>query len=466
MKTFLNFTRITILAIALVTFYSCNNNDDDGTETIVATNTIADFVANNDDYSSLLAALQKTGLDIVLAGDGDFTVFAPNNAAFDTFLNGTALADVDNNVLVTILLNHVLGSSRTANSFVTGYEKNLATEISSGANLDLYIDTSNGVVLNGQSSVTTQDIITDNGIIHAVSSVINLPTITTFLELDPDFDLALTALTDEGNTAFTDILGDSDLDTTLFVPNNVAITTLLDGTALDGINNATLSRILSNHLISDVVAISTSLSNSYVNTNALFNNDETAPISLYINTDNGVTLNGVSTVVEADIVASNGVIHVVDTVLELPDITTFVAADPNFLSLQTALTADPAFNYIDALQTVNGQAPAPFTTFAPVNSAFEALLVDLGLNELSEIPVTTLASTLELHAVTDTNLRSSELPALNNSPVTTFEGSDIIIQADPAALIDPNGGVNTIITADIQASNGVIHAIDRVLRNL
>lgn len=462
-----NYTKIILVVLTIIFTASCDKNDDDDVIIIdETTNTIADFVANNEDYSSLLAALQKTGLDVVFAGEGDFTVFAPNNAAFATFLDGTPLADVDNDILIPILMNHVLGTSRTADTFTTGYEKNLATEISSGANLSLYVSTEDGVVLNGQSTVTTADITTDNGIIHAVNAVIALPTISTFLTIDPNFELALAALTDEGNTGFTNVLSDENRDTTLFVPTNDAIAALLDGATLEDINNETLNRILSNHFVSDVVAVSSSLSNSYVTTNALFNEDLLTPISLYINTDDGVRLNGLSNVVLADIVASNGVLHVIDNVLELPNITTFIAADPNFAILQAALTADPSFNYIDELQTANGQAPAPFTTFAPVNSAFETLLMDLGLNDLSEIPTATLAATLELHAVTNINLRSSELPGLDGQLISTVEGSDITVQASPAALIDPNGNVNTIILTDIQSTNGVIHVLDRVMRNL
>lgn len=133
-----------------------------------------DFVKNNEDYTSLLAALEKTGLDAVLAGEGNFTVFAPNNAAFSSFLNGSSLEEIDNDVLVPILLNHVLNTSRPSGTLVTGYLHNLATEESTGENLSLYIENSNEVVPNGQSTVTTPDIDTDNGIIHAVNQVIVL----------------------------------------------------------------------------------------------------------------------------------------------------------------------------------------------------------------------------------------------------------------------------------------------------
>lgn len=467
MKTLMNFTKIAFLAITLLGVISCADDDDNGN--IIDngdSNTIADFVANNEDYSSLLAALEQTGLTATLAGSGTFTVFAPDNDAFDAFLGGTALADVDNDVLTQILLNHVLNISVTSDQLTTGYQKNLATEASTGANLDMYIDTSAGVVINGQSTVVAADITTDNGVIHAVDSVIALPTIVTFATSNPSLSSLVAALTDDGNTTFTGLLSDTDQDFTVFAPTNTAFDTFLDGNALSDIDNDVLAQVLSNHVVPGAVALSTSLSNSYVNTAAVFDGDATKPLSLYVNTDAGVTLNGTSNVAAADIVAVNGVVHVVDAVIGLPDITTFAIADPNFSSLVAALTADASFGYVGALQTPNGTAPAPFTVFAPINSAFDALLGDLGLTELSEIPVATLAATLELHVITDTNVRAADLPGIDGANVATLGGTDITIQADPAAIIDPDGGTNPIIVTDVQAANGVIHAVSRVIRDL
>ncbi len=467
MKNFLRFTKVALIALTLVGLFSCADDDDNGNIIDNSdSNTIADFVSNNDDYSSLLAALQQTGLDATLAGSGSFTVFAPNNVAFDAFLGGTALADVDNAVLSQILLNHVLNISVTSDQLTTGYVKNLATEASTGANIDLYVDTTAGVVLNGQSTVTTADIATDNGTIHAVDTVIALPTIVTFATTNPALSSLVSALTDEGNTTFTSLLSDTEQDFTVFAPTNDAFDTFLDGATLDDVDNDVLAQVLSNHVVPGAVALSAALSNSYVNTAATFNGDSTAPLSLYVNTDDGVTLNGISNVVIADIVASNGVVHVVDAVIGLPDVTTFATADPNFTSLVAALTADASFGYVGALQTPNGMAPAPFTVFAPINSAFDALLMDLGLTELSEIPVGTLAATLELHVVAGANVRASALPGLDGAAVETLGGTDITIQADPAAIIDPDGDANPIIVTDVQAANGVIHAVSRVIRDL
>ena len=466
MKNLFNLTKLAFLALTLFVSVSCDDDDDNGNIIEGESNTIADFVAANEDYSSLLAALQQTDLDATLAGNGTFTVFAPNNAAFETFLDGAALEDVDTDVLRQVLLNHVLNTTLTSTDLTTGYVTNLATEPSSNANISLYVDTTDGVVLNGQSSVTTPDIETDNGVIHAVDTVIALPTIATFATTNPALTSLVAALTNEGNTAFTTLLSDTEQDFTVFAPTNDAFATFLDGAALEDVDNDVLAQVLSNHVVPGAVAISGTLTNSYVNTAATFNGEADAPLSLYINTDNGVTLNGGSDVIIADIVAVNGVVHVVDTVIGLPDVTTFATADPNFSTLVAALTADASFGYVGALQTPNGTDPAPFTVLAPVNTAFENLLTDLGVDSLDDIDTATLAATLELHVIAGANVRAEDLAGLDGMMVETLGGTNITIQADPAAAIDPDNGENPIVATNVQATNGVIHAVSRVLRDL
>lgn len=461
MKKIFSITKIALIAITLFGAVSCGDDDDNGN--IIdnnGSNTIVDFVKGNDNYSSLLAALEKTGLDATLDGSGSFTVFAPDNAAFDTFLNGTALADVDDAALTQILLNHVLNVERLSTDLTTGYVKNLATEISSGANIDMYIDTTSGVTINGQSAVVTADIDTDNGVIHAVDQVIALPTIVTFATTNPALTSLVGALTAGGNTTFTDLLSDTTQDFTVFAPTNDAFTGFTNPDGND------INQVLSNHVIVGAVAVSTALANSYVNTAAVFNGEADAPLSLYVNTDSGVTLNGTSNVVIADVVAVNGVVHVVDTVIDLPNVTTFATADPTFSTLVAALTADPSFGYVAALQTANGTAPAPFTVFAPTNGAFDDLLADLGVTGLGDIAVPTLAATLELHVVPGANVRAEDLAGIDGANVTTLGGGEITIDAATPAIIDPDGGSNEIIVTNVQAANGVIHAIGRVIRDL
>jgi uncharacterized surface protein with fasciclin (FAS1) repeats len=107
-----NFFKKAFLVLCIISIASCS--DDDDTIFTPDSMTIADFVANNADYSSLLAALQRTGLDVDLNGNGTFTVFAPNNDAFTEFLDGASLDDVPDATLEQLLRNHVLGTGSLA----------------------------------------------------------------------------------------------------------------------------------------------------------------------------------------------------------------------------------------------------------------------------------------------------------------------------------------------------------------
>ena len=72
---------------------------------------IVDVASQQDSLSTLVAALQATGLDAALTGDGPYTVLAPTNDAFDAFLasiNATSLDDIPVDVLTNVLLNHVI----------------------------------------------------------------------------------------------------------------------------------------------------------------------------------------------------------------------------------------------------------------------------------------------------------------------------------------------------------------------
>ncbi|WP_299188028.1 fasciclin domain-containing protein [uncultured Aquimarina sp.] len=450
-----NFFKKAFLAFCIISIASCS--DDDDTTFIPDAMTIADFVADNADYSSLLAALERTGLDVTLNGNGNFTVFAPNNAAFTEFLDGTPLEDVPVETLEQILLNHVLGTTQASTSLTTGYVKNLATESNSNTNISMYINTANGVVINGESTVTTPDIMTDNGIIHAVDKVIPLPTMLTFVTADSNFSSLAGAATTPGfDTDFVAVLSGADSNLTLLAPDNDAFTDLGD---ISGLSTAALEQVLLNHVIAGT-NISTALTTSYNNTLATYG-DTMDNLSIYINTESGVSFNGISDVSEADIVASNGVIHKVDAVITLPTVVTFATADATFSNLVAALTRDDQLdeNYVSILSTENGTSPAPFTVFAPTDDAFASLLTELGAASLADIEEATLTATLNLHVVAEANVREENLMT---GTVTTL-GGDITADATNATLTDVNDRVSNIIVTNVQAANGVIHAIDKVI---
>lgn len=249
---------------------------------------------------------------------------------------------------------------------------------------------------------------------------------------------------------------------TVFAPTNDAFQAFLTTNGFASLNDVpvnVLTQVLLNHVVLGD-NVSTSLSTGYVNTLATYG-DTDLNLSMFINTAGGVKLNGISNVELADIDATNGVIHVVDAVIGLPTVVTFALADPTFEILVSALTRETSFTFVNTLSTANGTNPAPFTVFAPTNTAFVNLLGELSLSSLADVPTDTLAAALAMHVVAGANVQSSALT--NNMPIPTLGGNITANVTGGATLTDANARVSNIIFTDVQAANGVVHVIDKVI---
>lgn len=248
---------------------------------------------------------------------------------------------------------------------------------------------------------------------------------------------------------------------TVFAPSNAAFTKFLSDNGfanLDAVPTAVLKEVLLNHVLSTRV-MAAQVSTGYVSTLAKGSASSTRNLSMYIDASSGVKINGISTVTQTDIGASNGVIHKVNAVIGLPTIVTHATANPNFSTLVAALTRSDMPNFVSIL---SGTANSPFTVFAPTNNAFGALLTELKLANLAAIPTATLENTLKYHVVAGANVASTDLPA--SLQVTTFQGGKFTITtAGGAKITDANSRISNIIATDVQCANGIIHVLDKVI---
>ncbi|MDO5981104.1 fasciclin domain-containing protein [Flavivirga spongiicola] len=455
--------KLLFLFLALILLGSCSNDDDNTVEFVPET--IVELAQATPSLSSLVSALQRAGLVNTLNGSQQFTVFAPTNDAFTAFLaanNFASLEDIPVDVLTQVLLNHVIAGEFASTDLSTGYISTSATQVDTGLNLSMLVDTSSGVTLNGVSNVDTPNIDATNGIIHIVDAVIGLPTVVTHALANSSFTSLVAAL-GAADGGLVDVLNGTGPFTVL-APDVNAFTDFLDGTPLANVPTDTLANILLNHVVSGVVTSTNLVDGGSGYTNTLATGPGMNNLSLYFDTSDGVTFNGISSVTTADVVCLNGIIHAIDTVIGIPTVVTFATADPLFSTLVDALTTlTPATDFVSILsRTADGNGDGinpPFTIFAPTNDAFAAITVP---------EESILTQVLLHHVVGGLNVQSGDLTPNGDTVAPSLQGDNLTITlpgtGNNIANITDGSGVSDIgiIAVDVQAGNGVIHVINKV----
>jgi uncharacterized surface protein with fasciclin (FAS1) repeats len=430
---------------------------------------ITNIAAADERFTTLVAALGATGLDTALASETDtFTVFAPTNDAFEAMgaENVTALlADLDN--LTAILQQHVIADA--AVDAVTAYSLsgNAATTVG-GAEVPVSI-TSKRALRVGGAKVVTADIYASNGIIHVIDTVIvgatGLPkpslNIAEIATAAGGFDTLLTAL---ATTDLVSVLADSEQTYTVFAPTDEAFAQLGSETinALladsDLLTDILLYHVYPGAAVLADAAISVAASDDSIlemaNASAVENGDRAA---LSLGTA-GLTVN-LASVTKANVMASNGVIHVIDNVMLPPaskgDVTaniveTAVAAG-SFTALVSALEAA---DLVDALSDPDSE----LTVFAPTDAAFEAIDPDALSALLADTEA--LTSLLTSHVVAGASVDSVTAYSLNGTSVETLSGKAVSIGIENGKLLIDGAAV---VSSDIYTTNGIIHVIDQVI---
>lgn len=290
---------------------------------------------------------------------------------------------------------------------------------------------------------------------------------------NPDFSILVAAVTkaDLGTT----LSGAGPF--TVFAPNNAAFAKLAGGpldafstvakinAVTDASQIAALRGVMLYHVLgADVQAgdIATGASTTTLRpASATGVNDN----SIYLTrTGNNVFINGGTSVVAADIDASNGTIHAIDNVLLPPGATVAglvqasAAATPaQFTQLLRALSRPAA----QALLTAAASNTSNLTVFAPTDAAFQAALTALNLQNVDQIPDAQLVSILQKHIITSGRVFSSDLVP---GTVATLNGNVTIAAAGTGFTVRGGSGTAANITAaNMLATNGVVHTINQVL---
>ena len=459
-------------------------------------------------HDSLVAALSHAGLVSALQGEGPFTVFAPTDDAFAAAGIDLSTFDTDeeNATLVDILTYHVYSGSVESSQVTDGMT---ATMLNGD---DATFAVTNESVMIGDATVTTADVMASNGIIHVIDKVlmppadlVDIPTVAQGTGIHDSLVAAVIQAellsTLQGEGPFT-----------VFAPTDDAFTAAgIDLAALDNDEGkAALTDILLYHVVSGAVP-SSAVTDGMVA--AAVNGDD-----LTFTVGNGVMVNDAN-VVLADVMASNGIIHVIDKVLIPPVPVTEADGDICYNMYTHTIAAGASFdecmayayyeNYEMNGQTFTGcynlvthtltmvsqaeceaymwtpavdiamtaqattihnslvaalaqaelvstlQGDGPFTVFAPTDDAFTEAGIDLAAldNEEGKALLTDIllyhvvSGAVPSSAVTDGMVAA----AVNEDDLTFSVGEGVMVN-------DAN-----VVLADVPASNGVIHVIDKVL---
>ncbi|SHI83009.1 fasciclin domain-containing protein [Algibacter luteus] len=253
-------------------------------------------------------------------------------------------------------------------------------------------------------------------------------------------------------------------DKTVLAPTNAAFSAFLAEkgfNSLSEVPNALLTQILLNHVIDGANIPSSALIDNTGYANTLADGPNGTKLSIYYDGTSGVSFNGGASVAIADVSTTNGIVHVIDTVIDLPTIATFATTNPALSTLVGALAyADTGMPTVPYIQTVSTSDAGPFTVFAPTNDAFAALLAELEIDALTDLETSTVDAVL-LHHIVNANVQSSQLAS---GEVSTLGGA-ITADASVFTLTDANARTSNIVTSliNIQGTNGVVHVIDRVI---
>lgn len=267
-------------------------------------NVVQTAVANGN-FTTLVAALQATGLDAPLSGVGRFTVFAPTDAAFAALPPGTVqnlLLPENLPTLASILKYHVVTEAKFSSQVLA----HPTIDTLNGQRVDVSLVGAQPKI-DGANLILT-DIVCSNGIIHVLDAVLtpNLNNIPQTAAAVGGFNTLLTAVT-AANLA-TALSGPGPF--TVFAPTDAAFAPLPVTRLLLPVNIPRLANILTYHVVPGRVYADQLMNNQVVPTL----NGQTL---LVTKQGNSVFVNGIQ-VVAADVETSNGNIHVIGSVLLPP----------------------------------------------------------------------------------------------------------------------------------------------------
>ncbi|XP_041050165.1 transforming growth factor-beta-induced protein ig-h3 [Carcharodon carcharias] len=391
------------------------------------TNTIQDTLEVDDNFQQLRAAVAAAGLEEMLSQEGEYTLLAPTDAAFSKIPPATLNRILgDPEALKSLLNYHILRKIQCAEAIISG----APMETLEGSSLEVGCD-GNSLTINGKNIITNKDLLTTNGVIHTIDEL-----------LIPDSAKTLLELTEKpGVTKIGDLFKQAGLTShlegkeslTLLAPQDVALT------ELSPVINEDLRNLLLSHIVKD------QLSSKYLYHGQTLETLSGKKLRVFVYRNALCVEN--SCIAAHDRRGRYGSMMIMDKILTPPvgTIMDILKADDRFSMLVGAIQT------AGLTETLN--RPGVFTVFAPTNEAILAL-PNREQNRMIGDP-----SLLKYHIAEQ--ILVSGGAASQIVLLKSLQGAKLEVGTKRQVI-----HVNKVpvIDSDLMATNGVIHAINKVLQ--
>jgi transforming growth factor-beta-induced protein len=328
-----SFSLLLVLLAAVASFATIASAAPSKRTATAPKTTIVQVAASSKQFSTLVSLVKKAGLASALSGKGPFTVFAPTNQAFANLQKQKpelfAQVTGSRTLLRTVLTYHVLAKRVPGAAATAAARKNGTVKTVQGEQISLSYK-SGKIVLNSSARVVVADVKASNGVVHAIGAVLVPPSLTAKPEPAPTKSIVEIAVGDSRFSTLVALVQQAGLASTLagpgpftvFAPTNDAFEKLraaAPATYQAVVSTpALLAKVLTYHAVAGS-AIRAAQATTVGQQNGTVTTVAGEPIRLSI-VGGKLTLNGNSTVIVADVLATNGVIHAIDTVLVPPSI--------------------------------------------------------------------------------------------------------------------------------------------------
>jgi transforming growth factor-beta-induced protein len=326
-----------------------------------------------------------------------------------------------------------------------------------GDELEIVID--GGVVTVNGAAFLVKDLLASNGVLHVFKAPLFRPSVFGIVRTLPQTSTLEAAIRAAGLTST--LRGQGHF--TLFAPTNAAFDALLKELNLSAAellaNKPLLTQVLTYHVLATRV-LSREIADGATPTTLQGQNIALGVTKGPFNVRNIAITDArgrTSKVVFPNLRAANGVVHLIDRVILPTDknIVDIASGNPQFSILVEAVVA------AGLVDTLSG--PGPLTVFAPTNDAFAALLAELDISKAALLADKPLLTKVLTYHVLGARVLANDIT--NGLAAATVQGQPVKFNrnASGVSITDASGRMSNVILTNVQASNGVVHAIDKVI---